>query len=97
MARKVRNLEDSGIDDALLELVKSAIAIEPIDPFKNEDLERALAILKASKPDCIRYFELRFVLSMSYREMSETLGLKDEDAARYKVKDCLDRVRRLFP
>jgi RNA polymerase sigma factor (sigma-70 family) len=96
LTRKSRSLEDSGIDDNLLELVESLIAVEPEDPFKHEELHRALAILKASRPDCIRYFELRFVLSMNYREMSEVLGT-NEDEVRYKLNLCLERVRRLFP
>jgi len=96
LARKGRNLEDSGIDDKLLDLLESLVAVEPDDPFKHEELRRALNILKASRPQCIRYFELRFVLSLTYKEMAEVLGINKEDSVRYLVEGCLDRARRLF-
>ncbi len=96
LARKFRNLEDSGIDDNLLDLLESLIAVEPVDPFKHEELGRALSLLKASRPQCIRYFELRFVLSMTYKEMGDILGIDKEDAVRHLLERCLDRARRLF-
>jgi RNA polymerase sigma factor (sigma-70 family) len=96
LARKSRNLEDSGIDDNLLDLLESLIAVEPEDPFKHEELRRALGILKASRPQCIRYFELRFVLSLTYREMGDILGINKEDSVRYLVEGCLERAKKLF-
>ena len=96
LARKSRNLEDSGIDDNLLDLIESLIAVEPEDPFKHEELRRALDILKASRPQCIRYFEMRYVLSMTYKEMGVILGIDKEDAVRYLVEQCEDRARMLF-
>ena len=93
--RKARSLVEFGGDDAFMEFIEAWLATEPSDAPRIQDLRDALDILAASKPDCLRYFGMRFALDMGYKEIGNELGIAD-DAARQRVERCLDRAKTII-
>ena len=94
--RKGRNLEDCGLDDSFWRWVEDTVASVPADSGKYQDLHEALAILKESRPNCIRYFEMYFYQGMTYVEMGPLIG-KNADATRKQVERCLEQLKHLLP
>ena len=80
-----------------IELEKALEASERTQPIGNDDgadLEYALSLLRASKPECAPLLWQHYVLGFSYPEIGNMLGIA-EDVARMRIKRCLERAQQL--
>ena len=67
---------------------------ERIPREEREELDYALALLRSVKPPCVDYLWDRIALDLSFKEMTEIYGLR-EDAARMQVQRCLKLAQEL--
>lgn len=68
--------------------------MSPVSAGDRDDLEYAMKLLTASKPDCYDYLWQRFVFGMEYGEIAEERNLS-YDNVRMKVGRCLDEAKSL--
>lgn len=80
--------------DELLELADASGGNTPLSAGDRLDLDYAMNLLAASKPECGEYLWKRFGLMFELGEIAEELKV-DYDTARMRVKRCLETVREL--
>lgn len=80
--------------EELWQLVESSAQVSAISPADRHDLEYAMQLLTASKPECRDYLWKHFVFGLAYGEIAEEQNL-NYDAVRMKIGRCLEEVRNL--
>lgn len=60
-------------------------------------LKKSLKNLKTQHPSCWEMIRLRYYMNCRYKEIKERLTMSNENAARQKMKRCLDHLRKQFP
>jgi len=83
------------LPEELLRLVDASSQVAPLAAGERLDLEYAMNLLAASKPDCGEYLWKHYVLGLAYGEIAEEQKV-NYDAARMKVGRCLEEVRKLI-
>jgi RNA polymerase sigma factor (sigma-70 family) len=76
------------------ELVEASAQVSPLATGERLDLEYAMKLLAASKPECARYLWRHFVLGLDYAEIAEEQML-DYDNVRMKIGRCLEEAKSL--
>lgn len=77
------------------DLIDASEAVLPFAAGERADLDYALDLLDASKPECRELLWSHFVLDMDYGDIAETKALK-YDAVRMRVGRCLEEARSLM-
>lgn len=80
--------------DELRELVEASAQTAPLTAGDKHDLEYALNLLTASKPECRDYLWKHYVFGLAYGEIAEELSLS-YDNVRMKIGRCLDVAKSL--
>jgi RNA polymerase sigma factor (sigma-70 family) len=80
--------------DELWQLVESSTQVSPLSPADRLDLEYAMKLLTASKPECYDYLWKYFVFGLDYGEIAEEQNLS-YDNVRMKIGRCLDEAKSL--
>lgn len=78
----------------LRELVEASAQSSPISAADKHDLDYAMKLLTASKPECYEYLWRHFVLGVDYAEIAEAENLS-YDNARMRITRCLDEAKQL--
>ncbi len=81
--------------EEIAEFVEASEAVLPLAAGERADLEYALNLLDASKPECRELLWSHYVLDMDYGDIAETKALK-YDAVRMRVGRCLEEARALM-
>jgi RNA polymerase sigma factor (sigma-70 family) len=81
--------------DELWQLVEASGGSSSLSVEDRIDLEYAMKLLIASKPECYDYLWKRFVFGLEFTEIAEEQHLS-YDAARMKVGRCLDEAQTLM-
>lgn len=81
--------------EELWQLVEASAQDAPISPQDKLDLEYAMGLLTASKPECYDYLWKHFVFGLDYVEIAEEVKLK-YDAVRMKIGRCLAEAQSLM-
>jgi RNA polymerase sigma factor (sigma-70 family) len=92
--RQATNREQTMSQDELWQLVESSAQVSPLSPADRHDLEYAMKLLTASKPECYDYLWKHFVFGLDYGEIAEEQNLS-YDNVRMKIGRCLDEARSL--
>ena len=66
----------------------------PISPGVRLDLEYAMNVLTASKPECYEFLWQHYIFGLDYAEIAEERTMT-YDNVRMKIGRCLDEARRL--
>jgi len=66
----------------------------PLSPEDKLDLEYAMNLLTASKPECYDYLWKHYVFGLDYAEIAEEQNLQ-YDNVRMKIGRCLDVAKAL--
>lgn len=80
--------------EEMRELVEASAQAEPLSAADKHDLDYAMNLLSASKPECREYLWRHFVLGLDYGEIAEAEALS-YDTARMRIARCLDEARSL--
>ena len=80
--------------EELLKLVETTAHSKPISPGVRHDLDYAIKLLTAVKPDCSDLLWKHYVIGLDYAEIAEERKLS-YDNARMKIGRCLDEARSL--
>ena len=80
--------------DELLQMAESSPQASPLSPVDRHDLEYAMKLLTASKPECYDYLWKHFVFGMAYGEIAQEQNLS-YDNVRMKIGRCLDEAKSL--
>jgi RNA polymerase sigma factor (sigma-70 family) len=80
--------------DELLSVIEASAQVGPITPQNRLDLEYAMKLLTAAKPECSDLLWRHYVIGLDYAEMAEEMHL-NSDAVRMRVKRCLDEAKSL--
>ena len=80
--------------EELWQLVESSAQASPLSPADKHDLEYAMKLLTASKPECHDYLWKHFVFGLDYAEIAEERNL-NYDNVRMKIGRCLDEAKSL--
>jgi len=80
--------------DELWQLVESSAQVSPLSPADRHDLEYAMKLVTASKPECYDYLWKHFVFGLAYGEIAEEQNLS-YDSVRMKIGRCLDEAKLL--
>jgi RNA polymerase sigma factor (sigma-70 family) len=80
--------------EELWQLVEASAKTDPLSAGDRLDLEYAMNLLSASKPECHDYLWKHYVFGLAYGEIAEEQNL-NYDAVRMKVGRCLDHARAL--
>jgi DNA-directed RNA polymerase specialized sigma24 family protein len=80
--------------DEFLELAKSAIASDPVNAEIVHDLEYALGLLNATKPECYNYLWTHFILGLDYDDIAEEQNLNNA-TVRMRIRRCLEKAQSL--
>ena len=81
--------------EELWQLIDASAQDAPISPQDKLDLEYAMGLLTASKPECYEFLWKHFVFGLAYAEIAEELKLK-YDAVRMKIGRCLAEAQSLM-
>ena len=92
--RQTADREQPMPQDELWQLVESSAQASPLSPADRHDLEYAMKLLTASKPECYDYLWKHFVFGLAYGEIAEEQHLS-YDNVRMKIGRCLDEARSL--
>lgn len=82
-------------DDELLIAIEAASEISPLSLADKIDLEYAMQLLSAAKPECRDYLWQHYVIGLDYTEIAQERELK-YDAVRMKIGRCLDEIKSLI-
>jgi len=77
------------------EMVELSAQDAPISPAVRHDLEYALELLTASKPECNELLWRHYVVGLDYAEIAEERNL-NYDAVRMKIGRCLEEAKSLI-
>jgi RNA polymerase sigma factor (sigma-70 family) len=91
---KATDREQPMPQDELWQLVESSAQVSPLSAADRHDLEYAMKLLTASKPECYDYLWKHFVFGLAYGEIAEEQNLS-YDNVRMKIGRCLDEVKSL--
>jgi RNA polymerase sigma factor (sigma-70 family) len=80
--------------DDLWRMMELSAEDAPMSPAIRHDLEYAMKLLTASKPECNELLWRHFVIGWGYAEIAEERGL-NYDNVRMKVGRCLDEAKSL--
>ena len=80
--------------EELWQLVESSAQSSPLSPADKHDLEYAMNLLTASKPECRDYLWQHYVFGLDYAEIAEERNL-NYDNVRIKIGRCLDEAKSL--
>lgn len=80
--------------EEIWQMVEASTEVTPLETGERLDLEYAMNLLTASKPECRDYLWNHFVIGLDYAEIAEENDM-NYDAARMKVGRCLDEIRSL--
>ena len=81
--------------EELWQLVDASAQDTPLSPADRLDLEYAMKLLTASKPECFDYLWQHFVFGLAYGEIAEQQSLS-YDSVRMKIGRCLDEAQSLI-
>ena len=80
--------------EELWQLVEASAQNAPLSPADRLDLEYAMKLLTASKPECYDFLWKHFVFGLAYGEIAEELKL-NYDNVRMKIGRCLEEAQAL--
>ena len=80
--------------EEILELIDASAQATPLSAADKQDLDYAMKLLTASKPECREYLWQHYVLGLDYAEIAEQEKLT-YDSARMRIGRCLDEARSL--
>ena len=80
--------------DELWQVVEASAQATPITPEKRLDLDYAMKLLTAAKPECSDLLWQHYVVGFDYAELAAEMDL-NSDAVRMRVKRCLDEAKAL--
>lgn len=75
-------------------LVEASVHSAPLSAADKHDLDYALELLAASKPECRDYLWQHYVLGLDYAEIAEEQN-RTYDSVRVKLKRCLEQAKSL--
>ena len=78
----------------LRQLVEASAQASPISAADRHDLDYAMKLLTASKPECYEYLWKHFVFGLDYAEIAEDQKLS-YDNVRMRIGRCLDEAKSL--
>ena len=78
----------------LRQLVEASAQSSPISAADRHDLDYAMKLLTASKPECYEYLWKHFVFGLDYAEIAEDQKLS-YDNVRMRIGRCLDEAKSL--
>jgi RNA polymerase sigma factor (sigma-70 family) len=81
--------------EEMLSLVDSSAQDAPLTAADRHDLDYAMKLLTASKPECYDYLWQHYVFGLDYAEIAEERNLS-YDNARMKIGRCLDAAQTLM-
>jgi len=81
--------------DELLQLAETSAQSSPLSPEDRMDLQHALKMLTAAKPECSDFLWQHFVLGLDYSELAEERNIS-YDNVRMKIGRCLDTAQALM-
>ena len=79
----------------LRQLVEASAQASPISAADRHDLDYAMKLLTASKPECYEYLWKHFVFGLDYAEIAEDQKLS-YDNVRMRIGRCLDEAKSLL-
>jgi RNA polymerase sigma factor (sigma-70 family) len=80
--------------DEMWRLIEASAQDSPITAAVRHDLEYAMKLLTASKPECYDFLWKHFVFGLDYGEIAEERNMS-YDNARMKIARCLDEAKSL--
>jgi RNA polymerase sigma factor (sigma-70 family) len=80
--------------EQLWEMMELSAQAAPISPAVRHDLDYAIQLLTAAKPDCADLLWKHYVIGLDYAEISEERNLT-YDNTRMRISRCLDEVKSL--
>jgi RNA polymerase sigma factor (sigma-70 family) len=80
--------------DELWQVMEASAQVAPLTQQNRLDLEYAMQLLTAAKPECADLLWRHFVIGLDYAEIAEEKNL-NSDAVRMRVKRCLDEAKAL--
>jgi len=80
--------------DELWQVMEASAQAAPLTPQNRLDLEYAMKLLTAAKPECSDLLWRHYVIGVDYAELAEEKDL-NSDAVRMRVKRCLDEAKSL--
>jgi RNA polymerase sigma factor (sigma-70 family) len=80
--------------EELHRLVEQSARDAPMSPAVRLDLEYAMKVLTASKPECYEFLWQHYIFGLDYAEIAEERTMT-YDNVRMKIGRCLDEARRL--
>ena len=81
-------------EQELWQLVEASETTAPLSAADKHDLDYAMKLLAAAKPECRDYLWNHFVIGLDYAEIAEAENLS-YDNARMRITRCLDEAKRL--
>ena len=81
--------------EELWELVETSAQDTPLSSADRLDLDYAMKLLAAAKPECFDYLWKHFIFGLAYGEIAEEQSLS-YDSVRMKVGRCLDEAQSLI-
>jgi RNA polymerase sigma factor (sigma-70 family) len=80
--------------DELCYVIETSAQAAPLTPQDRLDLDYAMKLLTAAKPECSDLLWQHYVVGLDYAEIAEEKNL-NSDAVRMRVKRCLDEAMAL--
>jgi RNA polymerase sigma factor (sigma-70 family) len=80
--------------EELWQLIEASAQVLPLTPQNRLDLDYAMKLLTAAKPECSDLLWQHYVIGLDYAEIAEEKDL-NSDAVRMRVKRCLDEAKSL--
>jgi RNA polymerase sigma factor (sigma-70 family) len=80
--------------EELWQMMEATAQNAPISPAVRHDLDYAIKLLTAAKPDCSDLLWRHYVIGLDYAEIAEERNLS-YDNARMKIGRCLDEAKSL--
>lgn len=80
--------------EELWQLVEASAQTAPLSAADKHDLEYAMQLLTASKPECREYLWKRYVFGLDYAEIAEEKNLS-YDNIRMRIGRCLEEAKAL--
>ena len=80
--------------EELWQVVEASAQVTPLTPQHRLDLEYAMKLLTAAKPECSDLLWRHYIVGLDYAEIAEVINL-NSDAVRMRVKRCLDEAKSL--
>lgn len=81
--------------DELWQLMETTVQVSPITPGVRDDLDHAIKLLTAAKPECADLLWGHYVIGFDYGEIAQERGLS-YDNVRMKISRCLEEAKSLI-